>query len=107
MPDAPLGFDAVHYHFQVAFVGRGLPLGEASALAARSARPALLELLVCGAYCGLLAVLHLAELFLRHEEARNATGVADERFYPAITSVLGQQFRGPQATNSRVIGKAS
>ena len=107
MPDAPLGFDAVHYHFQVAFVGRGLPLGEASALAARSARPALLELGVPAAYCGLLAVLHLAELFLRHEEARNATGVADERFYPAITSVLGQQFADLRQPTPGVIGKAS
>jgi len=48
-----------------------------------------------------------SELFLRHEEARNATGVADERFYPAITSVLGQQFADLRQPTPGVIGKAS
>jgi hypothetical protein len=107
VPAAPLGFDAVHYHFQIAFVGRGLPLPEASALAARSARPALLDLGVPAEHCDLLAVLHLTELFLRHEEARHATGAIDERFYPAITSVLGKRLADLEQTASRVIGKAS
>jgi hypothetical protein len=106
-PAAPLGFDAVHYHFQVAFVSRGLPLPEASALAARSARPALLDLGVPAAHCDLLAVLHLTELFLRHEEARHATSATDERFYPAITSVLGQRLADLAQTAPSVIGKAS
>jgi len=106
-PDTPLGFDAVHYHFQVAFVGRGLPLGEATALAARSARPALRELGVPAAHCGLLAVLHLAELFLRHEEARGAAGVADGRFYPAVTGVLEQQLAYIQNTAPGFAGCAT
>lgn len=107
VPAIPLGFDAVHYYFQIAFVGRGLPLPEASALAARSARPALLELGVPAAHCDLMAILHLTELFLRHEEARHATGATDERFYPAITSVLGQRLADLEQTASNVIGKAS
>ena len=37
-PDAPLGFDAVHYHFQVAFIAKGRLLAEAAATAAGSAR---------------------------------------------------------------------
>jgi hypothetical protein len=106
-PDAPLGFDAVHYHFQVNFVGRGLPLGEAVALAARSARPALLELGVPTEHCGLLTVLHLAELFLRHEEARSAAGVTDARFYPAVTSVLEQQLVSIQQSAPGVTGRVS
>jgi hypothetical protein len=106
-PDAPLGFDAVHYHFQVAFVGRGLPLGEATALAAQSARPVLRELGVPAAHCDLLAVLHLAELFLRHEEARSAAGVADERFYPAVTAVLERQLARLQNTAPGVVGCAT
>jgi len=101
---APLGFDAVHYHFQVAFVGRGVPLGEATALAARSARPVLRELGVPAAHCGLLAVLHLVELFLRHEEARSAAGITDERFYPAVTGVLEQQLARIQETAPGVVG---
>jgi hypothetical protein len=96
-PDVPVGFDAVHYHYQVGFVGRGLPLGEATALAVRSARPVLRELGVPAAHCGLLSVLHLVELFLRHEEARSATGVADKRFYPAVTGVLEQLARVQKA----------
>jgi len=101
-PDAPLGFDAVHYHFQIAFVGQGLPLTEAAAVAAWSARPALLELGVPAENCALLAVLHLTELFLQHEEARSATGSTDERFYPAITGVLEQQLAlvPPRATGA-------
>ena len=106
-PDVPLGFDAVHYHFQVAFVGRGLPLGEATALAARSAQPVLCELGVPAAYCSLLAVLHLAELFLRHEEARSAAGVADERFYPAVTGVLEQQLARIQKAAPGFVGCAT
>ena len=39
--DAPLGFDAVHYYFQVAFVAGLCPLGEATALAADRAAAAL------------------------------------------------------------------
>jgi hypothetical protein len=106
-PDAPLGFDAVHYHFQVAFVGRRLPLGEATALAARSARPVLHELGVAPGHCGLLAVLHLTELFLRHEEARSAAGVADELFYPAVTGVLEQRLARIQEPAPGVVGSAT
>ena len=106
-PDTPLGFDAVHYHFQVAFIGRGLPLGEATVRAARSARPVLRELGVPAAHCGLLSVLHLAELFLRHEEARSAAGVADKRFYPAVTGVLEQQLARIQKAAPGVVGCAT
>jgi hypothetical protein len=94
-PDAPLGFDAVHFHFQVAFVGRGLPLSEAAALAASAARPALRELGVAAGHCGLVANLHLLELLLRHEEARSAAGDADDRFYPAIVDVLDRRLAMP------------
>ena len=97
----------MHHHFQVAFVGRGLPLGEATVLAARSARPVLRELGVPAAHCGLLAVLHLAELFLRHEEARSAAGVADERFYPAVIGVLEQQLARTQKAAPGAVGCAT
>jgi len=81
-----------------------VPLGEATALAARSARPVLRELGVPAAHCGLLAVLHLVELFLRHEEARSAAGITDERFYPAVTGVLEQQLARIQETAPGVVG---
>jgi len=93
-PDAPLGFDALHFHFQVAFVARGCPLEQAVPLAASRARPTLEELGIPAAACGLLATLHLVELFLRHEEARSSAGDVDERFYPAVVRVL-EQALGP------------
>jgi hypothetical protein len=92
-PDAPLGFDAVHFHFQVEFVARGLPLGQAVPVAARHAAPALAELGLTAPGCGLLVVLHLIELFLRHEEARGSSGEADDRFYPAVIEVLDHELR--------------
>jgi hypothetical protein len=89
-PDAPLGFDALHFHFQVAFVARGYPLEQAARLAAEAARPALAELGLPASTGRLVATLHLLELSLRHEEARSSSGDIDERFYPAIERVLEQ-----------------
>jgi hypothetical protein len=87
-PSAPLGFDAVHFYFQVAFVERQCPLDQAAALAVRQAAEALAALGVPAQAHGLLAVLHLLELFVRHEEARSSTGDADDRFYPAVAQAL-------------------
>jgi len=92
VPDAPVGFDAVHYLFQVGFVEHHLPLEEAAVTAARSACPVLLELGVRAEYCGLVTVLHLVDLFLRHEAARASAGAPDERFYPSISKVLERQL---------------
>lgn len=96
-PNAPLGFDAVHYYFQVAFVGQRLPLAEAAAIALSSASPTLRELGVPAAFHRLVGALHLIELFLRHEEARSASGDADERFSPAIASVLERRLADVRA----------
>lgn len=87
-PDAPVGFDAVHYYFQVAFVAGGTPLAQATALARRQAGPALRALGVAAGADGLLGDLHLLELALRHELAQASTGDCDDRFYPAITTLL-------------------
>lgn len=89
---APLGFDAVHFHFQVAFVARRLPLEQAARTAAREARPALEALGVAPAAHQLVAALHLLELSARHAEATSSTGRLDERFYPAVTRVLSQSL---------------
>ncbi len=105
---APLGFDAVHYHFQVAFVARQRPLGEAVALAADRAAGALRTLDVPEQAHRLVAVLHLLELAVRHEEARSSTGDVDERFYPAITAVLQHALAQPGALGRlRSAGRAA
>lgn len=92
-PDAPVGFDALHFHFQAAFVGRRRPLEEAVALAERKARPALAALGVTADNHHLIATLHLLELAVRHEEARSSAGDTDDRFCPAAMRVL-EQARG-------------
>ncbi|HUZ55967.1 MAG TPA: hypothetical protein VMU94_26005 [Streptosporangiaceae bacterium] len=103
-PDVPLGFDAVHFYYSVAFIARGRPLAEAAASAAGSADAALKALGVPERSRHLVAILHLVELALRHEEARQSTGEADGRFYPAVTRVLERAIAsspgvaGPQPT---------
>lgn len=89
-PAAPVGFDALHFYFQIAFVADRRPLPEAVALAAREAGPALAALAVAADARALLGTLHLLELAVRHEEARSAAGDADDRFYPAVLGILEQ-----------------
>jgi hypothetical protein len=89
-PDAPVGFDALHFHFQAAFVGRRRPLAEAMTLADRRAGPALSALGVAADHHHLVATLHLVELAVRHEQARSSAGDSDDRFCPDAMRVLEQ-----------------
>lgn len=89
---APVGFDALHFCFQVGFVARQMPLAAAAARAARDAGPALAALGVPAEAADLLPALHLLELAVRHEEARSATGDADDRFFPEVLDLLEQQL---------------
>jgi hypothetical protein len=89
-PAAPVGFDPIHFHFQVAFVADGLPVEDAVTLAARKAAPTLEALGVPSEAHRLLSSLHLLELFVRHEEARSSAGGVDDRFYPAVEGALGR-----------------
>lgn len=104
---APLGFDAVHYYFQIAFVGQGQPVQAATTLAASQALPALRELGVPASGSALISMLHLMELFLRHEHARSAAGAADERFFPAVISVLDQQLARTRAAVPSAVGRVA
>jgi hypothetical protein len=103
-PDAPVGFDAVHFHFQAAFVGRGLKIETASAVAARAAWPALRELGIPATDCDLVVTLHLLELYLRHEEARSSAGDTDHRFYPAVARLLQERLARTSATAPTAAG---
>lgn len=106
--DAPLGFDALHFGFQVAFVAERLPLEDAVALAALRARPALAALAVTAEARDLLATLHLVELAVRHEEARSAAGDADGRFYPAVLDLLERISPiQPGSTGARAADRAA
>jgi hypothetical protein len=99
-PDAPLGFDALHFHFQVAFVAGRRGVAEASAAAAGRARAAIEALGIDAAALPLLTSLHLFELLVRHEEAHSSTGDLDERFYPTVTQVLEQLLAADPAAAS-------
>jgi Phosphotransferase enzyme family len=104
-PDMPVGFDAVHYYFQASFVARGLPLPQAVAHAAALSRPALRQLTIPPANSALVVALHLVELFLRHEAARDAAGTADDRFYPAVTGVLDQYLGQAESHVPGAVGR--
>lgn len=93
--NAPLGFDAVHYCFQVAFIEEQRPLAKAAALAVTGAAGTLRALGVPQHLHRLITILHLLELAIRHEEARSSTSDVDERFYPAVTDVLQRALAEP------------
>jgi hypothetical protein len=110
--DIPLGFDAVHFYYSIEFIARERPLAEAVAIAAGRADAALKALGVAEGARHLVATLHLVEVALRHEEARQSTGQVDGRFYPDVTRVLERAVAphgvaNPQSTRSAVrTGKA-
>lgn len=102
-PDVPLGFDALHFYYSVAFIARERPLAEAAAFAAGRADAALGALGVPEGTRHVIATLHLVELALRHEEARRSAGEVDGRFYPAVTQLLDRVL----APSSRLAGPQS
>jgi hypothetical protein len=99
---APVGLDALHFHFQVAFVARRQPLGAAFGYAQRQAAATLTSLGLPAQARGVLPGLHLLELAVRHEEARESTGDSDERFYPAVLDVLANWAGGPAVAPGEV-----
>jgi hypothetical protein len=100
-PCAPLGFDAVHFHYSVAFIADGRPLADAAAIAAENAGAALHALGVPEPAHRLVALLHMVELAVSHEEARGSTGDVDQRFYPAVLGVLEREVPGARGLVGR------
>ncbi|MDQ4005780.1 MAG: hypothetical protein M3135_05700, partial [Actinomycetota bacterium] len=88
--EVPLGFDVVHFMFQVAFVARGRPLEESFATARRDA-PALLERLGApsGAADAILR-LYFAEITLRAHRAALEGAFSNPRFYPRALSLAAE-----------------
>lgn len=100
-PDVPLGFDAVHFYYSVAFIPQGRPLAEAASIAASRAAAALRALGVPEQAHRLVALLHLVELAIRHEQARRSTGDVNGRFYPAVLGVIEQALPGTRQMPSQ------
>jgi hypothetical protein len=81
---APIGLDALHYHFQVELILRGRDVGTATAAARNRATPLLRSLGVRHGVIRWVVLLHLLEVFLRADEMQAAGGGAHARLYPAI-----------------------
>jgi hypothetical protein len=81
----PLGFDVLHFHFQVAFIGERRPLAEAFERARAAARTPLLAL---GAEPDATADAHVAEITLRYLDAISLGAGANPRFLSGIGDVL-------------------
>jgi hypothetical protein len=85
---APIGMDALHYHFQIELILHGRGVGSAAA-AARARGPSLLPPLgVQERAVPWIALLHLLEVFLRAHEMRAAGGGVQARVYPAILGAI-------------------
>jgi hypothetical protein len=86
--DAPLGFDLLHWHFQVAFIQRRREVGEAAARCGRLAGPDLARLGIPPAAAEALPPLYLLETYLRAWHMRAAGAGWNPRFHPAMLRVL-------------------
>jgi hypothetical protein len=86
--DAPLGFDLLHWRFQVAFVGQGRDAAEAAARCAELAAPDLARLGLGPAAIRALPRLYLLELYLRGYGMQAAGAGWNPRFHPRMLQVL-------------------
>ncbi|MDP8978156.1 MAG: phosphotransferase, partial [Actinomycetota bacterium] len=93
-PCVPLGFDLLHFEFQVAFELRGRGLDEAVSRVAARGPGRLAHLGVAPAARRATVVLYLLELLCRSDEGMRAGVGRDARFYPAVLDVLGELCTG-------------
>lgn len=84
----PLGFDLLHFQFQMAFILKRTSLREAVSRCRRRGLPQLRALGVPAGARGLVLSLYLLEMFLRYYEAMLAGADRNPRFYPDILTVL-------------------
>jgi hypothetical protein len=89
--DAPLGFDLLHWQFQVAFVQQRRSAAEAAARCADLALPYLLELGIGPAAARQLPSLYLLEMYLRAHRMKAAGAGWNPRFHPHMLRVLAEQ----------------
>ena len=83
--DVPVGSDAVHFRFQVAFIGRGMPITEAFSFAAQAAP----DLLAGGIEePELVTALHAAEIAVRYLHAMMLGADENARFTAGAVDAL-------------------
>lgn len=87
--DAPLGFDLLHWQFQVAFIEQERSAAEAAARCAQLGAPYLARLGVDPDVAGQLPLLYLLEMYLRGYRMKAAGAGWNPRFHPHMLAVLG------------------
>lgn len=85
-PGVPVGFDLLHWRFQVALVLRGRPLAEAAAAVRAAATAELPD--VPREHRALLADLYLLEMFMRTYHLKRLGGGWNAAIHPAMLDVL-------------------
>jgi hypothetical protein len=86
--DAPLGFDLLHWHFQLAFVLERRSPSDAMARCLHQAVPELVKLGVAEPAAHDTAAVYLLELALRHARMHAMGAGWNPRLYPEILGVL-------------------
>jgi hypothetical protein len=86
--DAPLGFDLLHWQFQVAFIEQERSAAEAAARCAQLGAPYLARLGVEPEAAGQLPLLYLLEMYLRGYRMKAAGAGWNPRFHPPMLAVL-------------------
>jgi hypothetical protein len=89
--DAPLGFDLLHWQFQVAFIEQERSAAEAAARCARLGAPYLARIGVEPEAAGQLPLLYLLEMYLRGYRMKAAGAGWNPRFHPHMLAVLADR----------------
>ena len=92
--DAPVGFDVLHWHFQIPFIRDRRPVPQAWDAARRTARPDLVAAGLDETGIAALSPVYLAELTLRAAESLAAGGMRNERWETAIDPLLDETADG-------------
>jgi hypothetical protein len=90
----PVGFDVLHFDFQVALHVRGMPPAAAAEHARGRSRLALVSLDVAPDALGVLLPMYLVELFLRFHDARVRGGVAEDWLYTGVLEAAERTAAG-------------
>ena len=90
--DVPVGFDLLHFEFQMAFILKRTSLREAVSQCRRRGLPRLRAMGVPENAGELVLSLYLLEMFFRYYEAMLAGAGRNPRFYPDILAVFSEEL---------------
>jgi hypothetical protein len=92
-PGVPLGFDVIHFAFQVLFVREGRPVAEAARACREAAVTSLRAFGLHRREAGLVVTLYLLEMLARDRDAVRAGAEPNHRLYPGILGALAEAAR--------------